>query len=75
MFQAKSLYPILNSIYVKHKLPLKLKIILHETIGRFGGSNIGFTLGNFMELTSLTVFKVKIKVKYLILIIDNDFLA
>ena len=59
MFQAKSLYPILNSIYIKHKLPLKLKIILHETIEHFSGPNIGFTFGNFMELTSLEVFKVK----------------
>ena len=32
--------------------------MLYETIQRFNGPNIGFTLGNFMELTSMNVFKV-----------------
>ena len=43
---------------IEFKLPIKLKIKLHETIQRFSGPNIGFTLGNFMELTSLNYFKV-----------------
>ena len=43
---------------IKLKLPLKLKIQLIQTIQRFSGPNIGFTLGSFMELNSLNVFKV-----------------
>ena len=66
MFKAKSLYPILNSVYVKHNLPLKLKTKLHRTIQRFNGPNIGFTLGNFMELTSLEIFKVTFNIKIII---------
>lgn len=31
---------------------------LNQTIQRFSGPNIGFTLGHFMELTSLNAFKV-----------------
>ena len=54
------MYPILNSIYVTHKLPLRLKIKLKQTIERFSGPNIGFTLGNFMELTSFNIFHVRI---------------
>ena len=30
---------------------------LNQTIQRFSGPNIGFTLGDFKELTSLNVFK------------------
>ena len=60
IFQAKSIYPILNSIYVNNKLPLKLKLKLNKTIQRFSGPKIGFTLGDFMELTSFNVSNVSI---------------
>ena len=45
-------------MYVKLKLPVKLRIKLNQTIQRFNGPNIGFTLGSFMELSSLEAFKV-----------------
>ena len=60
LFRTKSLYPLCNSVYVKSKLKIKL----NQTIQRYNGPNIGFTLENSMELTCLNIFNVNIVSKY-----------
>ena len=47
-----------------NRVPVKLKIMLNNTIQRFNGKRkIGFGLGNFMELTSFNVFNVRILIE------------
>ena len=48
----------MNSVYVRIKLPVTLKIKLNQTIQRYSGPDIGFAFGNSMKLTSLKIFKV-----------------
>ena len=60
-FRQNHFYPQINSIiYVYHKILLKLKIKLNQTIQRYYGPNIAFTFGNSMELTTFNTFKVNI---------------
>ena len=44
---------------VKFKLPLRLKFKVNQTIQRFSGPEIGFTFGNSMDLTTLSILNVK----------------
>ena len=53
------MYPLLNSVYVKTKLPLQLKIKLSETIERYSGPKIGFSFGNSLAITPFNIFMVK----------------
>ena len=55
-----SLCPLLDSVYVKINLPIKHKLKLNQTIQCYNGSNIGFTFGNSMELSSMNILNVRI---------------
>ena len=53
------MYPLLNSVYAKTRLPLQLKIKLSETIERYSGPKIGFSFGNSLAITPFSIFMVK----------------
>ena len=62
------MYPLLNSVYAKTRLPLQLKIKLSETTQRYGGPKIGFSFGNSLAITPFSIFMVKniYQIKFLI---------
>lgn len=49
-------------------LPLQLKLKFNQAIQRYSGPYIGFTFGNLMELTSLNVFNVNFKFKFILIL-------
>ena len=70
IFKVKSLYPMINDIYVNNKIWLNLKLKWIKSFHFYCFSE--FKLGNFEELTSLNVLNLRFNLN-LRLIINNDY--